>query len=251
MAKRVLAFAAFAGLFVAGSGCAGHTQKPAVVEGDPDADQPAQAAARMPSAPPASAPATSDTTSAPIAVRPGPMMRGKAYSFPVATLPGFEMLPDGGSRVFVEVTRKVEVEERRTARVLTYVLKGARVVLRNNENALVTVHFNTPVTEARLLPRGNDLVLTIDLRADAAPSFRVIGEGAGATTLQIDFAKGSFLPSDAVDVPMAVGTVPAPPPASPSAPTPHATSHPHRVWREGGSASSPTPVGAAVGPSGN
>jgi hypothetical protein len=32
---------------------------------------------------------------------------------PVATLPGFEMLAEGGSRLFVELTQSVQVEERR------------------------------------------------------------------------------------------------------------------------------------------
>lgn len=118
----------------------------------------------------------------------------KKYPYPVATLPGFELLPDGGSRLFVEITRTVNVEERRTERVLTYVLKGTRVIYRNNENSLVTVHFNTPVTRARLLPSGSDLLFAVDLRADAAPAWKMVGESDGSATLQIDFPKGSFLP---------------------------------------------------------
>jgi hypothetical protein len=111
------------------------------------------------------------------------------------------MLPDGGSRLFVEITRTVAVEERRTPRVLTYVLKGAHVVLRNNENALVTLNFNTPVTRARLSPSRGDLLFSVDLRADASPSWQVVTDSDGSATLQIDFAKGSFLPARDVDEP--------------------------------------------------
>jgi hypothetical protein len=109
------------------------------------------------------------------------------------------MLPEGGSRLFVEVSQTVGVEEKRAQRTLTYVLRGARVVHRNNENALVTVHFNTPVTRARLVPSGRDLLFSIDLRADATPAWKIVNESDGTATLQIDFPKGSFLPAGGVD----------------------------------------------------
>jgi hypothetical protein len=109
------------------------------------------------------------------------------------------MLPEGGSRLFVEISQSVGVEEKKTQRTLTYVLKGTRVVHRNNENALVTVHFNTPVTRARLLPSGRDLLFLVDLRADAAPAWKMVSEGDGTAALQIDFPKGSFLPAEGPD----------------------------------------------------
>jgi hypothetical protein len=139
------------------------------------------------------------------------------------------MLPDGGSRIFVEVTRKVDVEERRTARVLTYVLKGTRVVYRNNENPLVTVDFDTPVTQARLLPSGRDLLLSVDLRADTAVTWKMVaGDSAGSATLELDFPKGSFLPTD--------GSVPVMPP-----PPPRTTA---RTWRGRGRGAPPPVAGA-------
>jgi hypothetical protein len=110
----------------------------------------------------------------------------------IATLPGFEMLPDGGSRIFVELTHNATVAEKRDARTLSYVIRGARVNLRNNENALVTVHFNTPVTRARILPVHGDVVLSIELRADTPAAWRVV-DGAEGSVLQIDFPKGAFL----------------------------------------------------------
>jgi hypothetical protein len=109
------------------------------------------------------------------------------------------MLPEGGSRLFVEISESVGVEEKKTQRALTYVLKGTHVAHRNNENALVTVHFNTPVTRARLFPSGRDLLFSVDLRADAAPTWKIVSEDDGTATLQIDFAKGSFLPAGGLD----------------------------------------------------
>ncbi len=225
MAARLRALAVLAGLFVCGVDCApagAQTRSANSPQADqveePENDPPAVAsvpAKSAPDAPPAAevaAPAAGAAT-VPIAsiARTTVTHAGKAhYAGPIATLPGFEMLPDGGSRLFVEVSQSVGVEEKKTARALTYVLKGTRVAHRNNENALVTVHFNTPVARARLLPSGRDLLFSVDLRADAVPAWKVVSESDGSATLQIDFPRGSFLPAEgAVDM-----TNPAPPVAA-------------------------------------
>lgn len=112
---------------------------------------------------------------------------------PVATLPGFEMLAEGGSRLFVELTQMVQVEERRARGTLTYVIHGAHVTVRNNENPLITVHFNTPVTRARLVPSGRDLLFIVDLRADVSPTWKMNPGKEGSTVLTVDFPKGSYV----------------------------------------------------------
>lgn len=117
-------------------------------------------------------------------------------SGPVATLPGFELLPEGGSRLFVQLTANVQVAEKTVAGGVTYVLKGAHILKRNNENALVTVHFNTPVTRARLLPAGGDLHFVVDLRQNVKPTWKLVPAKDGATVLQIDFPGGDYLPHD-------------------------------------------------------
>ena len=111
---------------------------------------------------------------------------------PLATFPGFEQLPDGGSRLFVHMSQTVPVEERRAQGSVTYVLKGARLRVHNDSNALVTVHFNTPVFRARLTPSGNDLLFVLELRSAATPAFKVQDNQDKTSTLQIDFAKGDF-----------------------------------------------------------
>ena len=113
---------------------------------------------------------------------------------PVATLPGFEMLPDGGSRLFVDLSQSVPVEERKAPGSVTYVLKGAHLEHRNNANALVTVHFNTPVWRAKLVPSGADLLFVVEMRSQAAQGAMKMTPGAGgATRLTVDFAKGEYL----------------------------------------------------------
>lgn len=120
----------------------------------------------------------------------------KKHAGPVVNLPGFEQTPDGGSRVFVSLTGTVPVEERKAQGSVTYILKGAGVRVRNNTNALVTVHFNTPVAKARLLPHGNDSHLIIEMRAASSPTWKMTEGQDKSAVLQIDFPKGDFAPAD-------------------------------------------------------
>ncbi len=124
---------------------------------------------------------------------------------PIATFPGFEMLPDGGTRVFVQVSKNVAVEERHGSSSLTYVLKGAHVLKRNNTNPLVTIHMNTPVASARLVPSGSDVDFVVTLRASSTPTWKVAQSGDGASRLEIDFPKGTFVNAAAEATPIAKG----------------------------------------------
>jgi len=167
--------------------------------------------------------ASTEPAAAPRAGKRPPVKKRAVKADPglVATLPGFEMLPDGGSRLFVELTHTTNVTEKRDARALTYVLQGAHITLRNNENALVTVHFNTPVSRARLLPLRGDLVFSVELRADATPVWRLVDGEGGVSVLQIDFPKGVYLPANDPD---AIPSAPLPRPPEASGPDPvHAT----------------------------
>ncbi|MEO7110937.1 MAG: hypothetical protein ABI183_10915 [Polyangiaceae bacterium] len=158
---------------------------------------------------------SSDTGAAP---RAHSRTHAHHVSGPVATLPGFELLPEGGSRLFVQLTATVQVAEKTVAGGLTYVLKGARILKRNNENALITVHFNTPVSRARLLPAGGDLHFVVDLRQNVKPTWKLVPAKDGATVLQIDFPGGDYLPHDASsDGPPSDASKPGKP-AAPDAP---------------------------------
>ncbi len=95
-----------------------------------------------------------------------------------------------------------------------YVLKGAHVEKRNNFNPLVTVHFNTPVTSARLVPHGKDLWFVVDLRASVQPSVTMDAAKDGGAVLRIGFPSGSYLPLQKIAPPPA----PTPPPAASGGP---------------------------------
>ena len=131
---------------------------------------------------------------------------------PGAIMPGFEMLADGSSQLFVELTKPVRYDTKTSRGGIVYVLKGAQVEKRNNFNPLVTVHFNTPVTSARLVPHGKDLWFVVDLRASVQPTVTMDAAKDGGAVLRIGFPSGSYLPQQKI--------APTPPPAASGGPAP-------------------------------
>ena len=124
-------------------------------------------------------------------------------------VPGFETLADGSSRLFVELTKPVAYETKTAKGTVTYVLKGARVSRRNNTNALVTVHFNTPVTSARLVPHGHDLWFVVALRAPVQPAVSMDAGKDGGAVMHIELPKGQYLPAEASVPPASAASAPA------------------------------------------
>jgi hypothetical protein len=131
--------------------------------------------------------------------------------------PGFETLADGSSRLFVDLTKPVAYETKTAKGSVTYVLKGARVRRRNNTNALVTVHFNTPVTSARLVPHGHDLWFVVELRAAVQPTVTMDTGKDGAAVMHIELPKGQYLPEAPAAPAPSSGAAPEAPKTAPSA----------------------------------
>jgi hypothetical protein len=133
--------------------------------------------------------------------------RGGRTNSTGAIMPGFETLADGSTRLFVELSQPVTYSAKAGRGAITYVLKGAHVDRRNNYNPLVTVHFNTPVTSARLAPHGKDLWFVIALRANVDPTVTMDSSKDGGAILRIEFPKGTYLPK---------ASAPPPSPAAPA-----------------------------------
>lgn len=136
---------------------------------------------------------------------------------------GFETLADGSTRLFVELSKPVAYETKTARSSITYVLKGARVARRNNYNPLVTIHFNTPVTSARLVPHGRDLWFVVELRAQVSPTVAVDAAKDGSAMMRIELPKGQYLPGVSTPPPASSsGSEPegAPAPTASSTPTP-------------------------------
>lgn len=111
------------------------------------------------------------------------------------TWPGFQMLPDGGSRVFVQLTQKPLFETRDEADRFVILLDRTGVHLRNNRRPLETRHFNTPVRRVRVRGRPEGKVAVIlELRAAAPPEVHVkAGADGRFHYLMVDFPPGDWL----------------------------------------------------------
>ena len=124
----------------------------------------------------------------------------------VAEWPGFRMTEDGGSEVLVEFSKGVGAPTRfDAAGSVTFVFKGAIVLKHNNQNPLITLHFNTPVASARLIPKKGEVHLVIDLRAGvtAAPANGMRpGSDPGSLQFFAKFPSGTYVSKDADDEPM-------------------------------------------------
>lgn len=121
--------------------------------------------------------------------RPKKKLTSIASGGPVATYPGFH-LTDAGSRVLVEVSRKVDVGEHKAQGRITYRLKGVAAPTRTNRLPLLTGFFpTTPVSKVQLVEASGDVDLVIDLRAQSDATYKVADTPKGGMVLQIDFPK--------------------------------------------------------------
>lgn len=104
---------------------------------------------------------------------------------PIAMFPGFRMLGDGSSQLWVHVTKKVNV----SAAATSFALVGAQVNVRNNTNALVTEFFDTPLARARLKPDATGAQLVLELRENVVVKHRVVDGPGGSMVLYVDLPK--------------------------------------------------------------
>jgi hypothetical protein len=129
----------------------------------------------------------SDTIPDAIAAAPG----GAA----LVTWPGFQMLPDGGSRVFVQTSVEVTPELKRDGQGDNWQVLLAHVALPpgNARRPLDTHFFNTPVTSIRTLARGQGVVVLLAMRAKLKPIVRTERAQSGYFFTYLEFPAGSFL----------------------------------------------------------
>lgn len=115
---------------------------------------------------------------------------------PAATYPGFRLLENGGSRVFVKIAGKVSVAERKGQGQHVIALAGVSVPSRNDRRPLDTSFFPTPVSQVRLVPHEGGADLVIELKQPSSMQLRV-EELRDGIVVMIDFPRltgGSSLP---------------------------------------------------------
>jgi len=130
---------------------------------------------------------------APAAPKPAPARRAKKakkkrnLKGPVASYPGFRMLKGGESRVYVEISEKVEISEHKAEGRIAYRLKGVAVPTRTNRLPLDTSFFASPVARVQLVELDDgDVDLVIELRQPSTPK-QTLAESEGGFVLQVDF----------------------------------------------------------------
>jgi hypothetical protein len=140
---------------------------------------------KSPSPPSASAPAA---TKAPARkAKKAKKARKRDPKAPVANSPGFQVLTGGVSRVWVEISQKVEITEHKAEGRIAYRMKGVSVPTRTNRLPLETMFFQTPVGRVLLAELDDgDVDLVIELKQPSTPSYRLV-ESEGGVTLQVDF----------------------------------------------------------------
>jgi hypothetical protein len=103
------------------------------------------------------------------------------------------MMRDGSSKVFVQVHGKPAIKQFATRGGVTYLLPGCRVPVSNNRHALMTQYFNTPISGVRLRQVGDNVLLTVDLRANATPQPRIVELAADKVVLlEVVFPPGNY-----------------------------------------------------------
>lgn len=105
---------------------------------------------------------------------------------PLAGSPGFYRLDGGGTRIALEVSRKVEIAESRSHLRLVYRLRNTWAVDPTSQLPLVTGFIVTPVDRVSMVKQGPDVDLVIDLRQQTEVAFQVVETPRGIV-LQVDF----------------------------------------------------------------
>lgn len=147
------------------------------------------------------------------------------------TFTGFDEQPDGTSRLYVKLSRAVDVEPVSSGTHLEYFLVGATIPIRNNKNPLITRHFGVQVMSARLVSEGPakekaktrkrtkakappqpdtgrlGVRLVIETREPVKPRSRMVKNQDGTAIFIVDFARPSKPPPPEPDV------IAPPPPA--------------------------------------
>jgi hypothetical protein len=121
------------------------------------------------------------------------------------TWPGFQMRPDGSSRVFIQSNTPLDPQPTAAAGKYAVHLPGAHVSSGTNRLPLETRFFNTPVTKVSLTVDRSGATVVLDLRASVTPSISSERGANGYYFTYIDLPKGSY-----VSAPNKTGAPPEP-----------------------------------------
>ena len=163
-------------------------------------------------------------------VKPGgneaPAVPVKAGVTPATvTWPGFQMRPDGSSRVFLQTSVSVTTAGSLHQRFFIVELGDAPIAGDTNRYPLLTQHFTTPVTRVELKRANRRTTLILTLRADVQPQVSSEQAQSGFFFLYVDFPPGNYTavnpdPSASAARPTDGAALDMAPPAPSTAPSP-------------------------------
>lgn len=116
---------------------------------------------------------------------------------PRVTWPGFQVLPSGVTRVFVQTSGPVKPMIERDGSTYKVSIPKALLPRGNARLALDTHYFDTPVGSVHLvaLGKGRGVVLVLEMRAEAVPALRTEQTQNGFFTF-VEFPAGSYLSAE-------------------------------------------------------
>jgi hypothetical protein len=105
----------------------------------------------------------------------------------VLTWTGFERA-DHGSRVFFQLSTAVAPEIEVSGMRVFVKLPRTSVKIRNNRRKLITKYFKTPINDIQINRSGKDVLIVLELRWEATPTWRFEAGANGFQVLVVEFA---------------------------------------------------------------
>lgn len=103
------------------------------------------------------------------------------------TWPGFSMLPDGTSQLFLQTTSSLTYTTKKSGNIFIINLGKVSVYLGNNRNPLVTTHFKTPLKRAYFKTKKKKLSLILEMKNDVQPELLQQSQQDGYNYLLVKF----------------------------------------------------------------
>ncbi len=111
--------------------------------------------------------------------------RGAERGQALVTYSGLRVYKDGSSTFQVKLTAETPVAFSQQGMSLTFLLKGARVDVKNNKNPLQAEYFKSNVVKTQLYDGKEGVELRINLRKAATPVHKMVRFSGGAI-LRVD-----------------------------------------------------------------
>ncbi len=104
----------------------------------------------------------------------------------LVTFAGFQAHADGSSQLWVDMTERRNVQVTQKGMSLVYLIEGANIRIRNNENPLRAEYFSANVLSAKLDRTKQGVTFTVTLRTATETRFRIVDQATGTASLQVE-----------------------------------------------------------------